>query len=207
MILVIVAHADDEVLGAGGTIAKYTESGETVIVVIFSFGEGSKPFYKNELIKKIRIKESEKVGTFLGVERTIILGIPDLKINSKDKGLIERVNHIILKYKPSKIFTHSSSDPHKDHRAVYTVVLEATRDLTYTVYTFGVWNPIYIRDTNVPRLYVDVSQTFEKKLKALKLFESQKLSIYQLLPNVFLKAKLGGWANHCRYAEVFYKLK
>ncbi len=207
MILVIVAHADDEVLGVGGTIAKYTQAGESVIVVIFSFGEGSQPLFKNELIKKIRIKESEKVGKFLGVEKTIILGVPDLKINAKDKDLIERVNRIILKYKPTKIFTHSLSDPHKDHRAVYRIVLDATKDLAYGVYTFGVWNPIYIRDTNVPRLYVDVSETFEKKLKALKIFESQKLSIYQLLPSIFLKAKLAGWTNHCRYAEVFYKVR
>tara|TARA_Y100000310_G_C20636064_1_gene791225 strand:- start:634 stop:1257 length:624 start_codon:yes stop_codon:yes gene_type:complete len=207
MVLVIVAHSDDEAIGCGGTIAKYTKAGEKVTVVILSFGEGSQPLIKDELVKKTRIKEAQNVSRYLGVERTIFLGIPDLKINSKNKEDINKVKAIIEKYKPSKIFTHSTSDPHKDHRETNKLVLEATKGLDYSVYTFGVWNPIYIRDTNVPRLFVDVSETFEKKLKALKLFKSQRLSVYQLLPNIFLKAKIAGISNHCKYAEVFYKVK
>tara|TARA_Y100000310_G_scaffold169709_1_gene169926 strand:+ start:1740 stop:2201 length:462 start_codon:yes stop_codon:yes gene_type:complete len=153
------------------------------------------------------LKETKKVSKYLGVEKTIFLGIPDLKINTRDKELKDKITSIIDKYKPSKIFTHSSSDPHKDHRAVYEIVLGVLKNKEYPMYTFGVWNPIQVRDTNKPRLIVDVSKTFEKKLKALRLFESQKLSVYQLLPNVFLKAKISGWANKCKYAEVFYKVK
>lgn len=207
MILIFVAHADDEVLGAGGTIAKYVKEGEDVVVVIFSFGEGSKPLIKEEIVREARVKEAKKVGQYLGVSGTIFLGIPDMKINYKDKELQDKINRIINKYKPSKIFTHSSSDPHKDHRAVYKTVLSALDDKGYPLYTFGVWNPIQFIDTNQPRLVVDISSTFDDKIKALKLFESQKFSVYQLLPGVYLKSKILGIVNNCRYAEVFYKAK
>ena len=39
MILILVAHPDDEVLGCGGTIAKYAEEGEDVVSVILSDGD------------------------------------------------------------------------------------------------------------------------------------------------------------------------
>lgn len=207
MILVIVAHSDDEVIGCGGTIAKYANEKKHIIVVILSFGERSQPLIKDELVKKARIKEAQNVGRYLGVERTIFLGVPDMKITPKDRIVVDKISSIIEKYKPNKIFTHSSSDPHKDHRGTHKIVLKAVKDLNYPVYTFGVWNPIYVRDTNLPRLFVDVSNTFEKKLKALKLFKSQRLSVYQLLPGIFIKAKLAGLSNKCKYAEVFYKIR
>jgi len=43
-ILVFSAHSDDFVIGAGGTIAKYTEEGKKVIAVVFSYGERSHPW-------------------------------------------------------------------------------------------------------------------------------------------------------------------
>ncbi len=207
MILVCVAHDDDFVLGCGGSIYKYAKEGKNVVVLVFSSGEGSDPLLKKELIKDIRGKEAEKAGKFLGVREIVNLGIPDMRINSKDKKQIETVQKLIKKYKPKKVFTHSASDPHKDHQAVYKTVKNVLNNKKIELYTFGVWNPINVIKTNLPRLIVDVSGTFRRKLKALKMFKSQKMVMFQLKPSIYLKAKIYGYVNKCKYAEVFYKEK
>ena len=120
----VLIRSDDEVLAAGGMIAKYSKAGKNVIVVIFSSGELSNPLMKEEVIIKERIKETKKVGKFLGVKETILFGISDRTLvkEVKKKKTLDKVEEIIHKYKPFKIFTHSHSDLHKDHRAVFNIV-------------------------------------------------------------------------------------
>ena len=48
-ILILAPHPDDEILGVGGTIAKYSKEGKNNYVVIFSYGEVS--HLKEEIIK------------------------------------------------------------------------------------------------------------------------------------------------------------
>ena len=131
----------------------------------------------------------------------------EINLTDKDKKQIETVQKLIKKYKPKKVFTHSASDPHKDHQAVYKTVKNVLNNKKIELYTFGVWNPINVIKTNLPRLIVDVSGTFRRKLKALKMFKSQKMVMFQLKPSIYLKAKIYGYVNKCKYAEVFYKEK
>jgi LmbE family N-acetylglucosaminyl deacetylase len=117
---------------------------------------------------------------------------------------------IIKKEKPSKIFTHSPDDFHHDHRAVHRIVkaLVAEHKLTKDIYTFDVWNPLKLLKRNVPKLVVDISDTFKKKLEAYEAHESQ-VNLPGMLPfrvRMWIDAILYGWSNQCRYAELFYKL-
>ena len=48
--LVVCAHPDDNILGAGGTIAKYSSEGKKVITVIASYGESGNPWLKENVI-------------------------------------------------------------------------------------------------------------------------------------------------------------
>jgi LmbE family N-acetylglucosaminyl deacetylase len=45
-VLVIVAHNDDHIIGAGGTLAKYAQEGKKVRTIIMSYGESSHPHLK-----------------------------------------------------------------------------------------------------------------------------------------------------------------
>ena len=213
-ILVFCAHSDDESLAMGGTIAKYAKEGKNVIVVIFSYGEASHLFLQKEVIAGIRQREARKVKKILGIKETIFLGVPDNKIlkDVKNKQLIEKIKSIIDLYKPTKIFTHARADPHRDHQGVNKImmkVLNSSKYREYDVYVFDVWNPINIfNKRNVEKLLVDISDTFETKLKAITAFKSQKIQgAYSLLPTVIFKAKAEGIYNECKYAEKFFKIR
>jgi len=181
-----------------------------VIVVIFSSGEMSNPLLKEKVIINTRIKETKKVGKFLGVKETILLGIADRKIANelKNKETIEKVDAIIKKYKPDRVFTHSPSDLHKDHRIVFKIVDKVMKNYKEIgMYTFNVWNPMSFTRRNVPKLYVDITDYFDKKMKALEIFESQKGYVYSLLPLVVFKSLIHGRNVEGRYAEKFDKLR
>ena len=208
--LIFCAHPDDEAVAMGGTIAKYSKEGKKIVVVIFSYGESSQPLTKKDIIVKYRVTESLEVGKALGSDQTIFLGVPDgrILINVNNGKLLNDVVRLIEKYEPDKIFTHSASEIHLDHKAVYTIVTKALSSIKHkhNLYTFSIWNPITLFHRNRPRLFVDITSTFKKKIAAMKSFHSQSHFIYPLLPIMFIRAKIYGMQNKCRYAEKFYKV-
>lgn len=212
-ILVFCAHSDDQAVGLGGTLAKYSKEGKEIIVIIFSNGASSHPHLKPELVGDIRAKESKKCNNVLGVKQTIFFNLIDTKYKEEVKKykIEEKIKRLIMLHKPERIFTHSIDDPHIDHRDVYSFVKKAFDDLRYDgeLYTFNVWNLwINIRKTYKPKLYVDISTTFKTKLRSIKCFPSQKLQMqWPLTWTVYIKAILFGIKHRCKYAERFFKIR
>lgn len=207
-ILCIVAHSDDQIFGLGGTLAKYALEGKNVISLILLYGEKSEPWLKEDYLIKTRIKESQKIDKYLGIKETIFLGIKEKDYKKlDDKKTKNKIKEIILKYKPIKIFTHAL-DTHPAHRLVHKIVLEIfdSLKLKSSLYIFSVWSLIDV-NKNLPRLYIDITFTFKKKIKAIKKFKSQLYSIILLLPTVHIKARLNGIKNNCKYAEMFHKIR
>lgn len=209
--IVICAHPDDEIFGAGATIAKYAKEGKETITIICSAGETSHPWLKDEYKIKMREDESTKAGEIVKTKKTLFLRQKDSKLNTEmeKKSIKAKIKKIIEKEKPKRIFTHSIDDPHPDHRAVFNSVKDILDKMNYNgaIYSFEIWNIGNFKKRDVPKLYVDVSNTFNLKIKALKQFKSQKGSLISLLPGVYLKSFLAGLHSHCRFAEVFYKVQ
>ncbi|MEM3127023.1 MAG: PIG-L deacetylase family protein [Candidatus Woesearchaeota archaeon] len=208
-ILLLCAHSDDEVLGAGGTIAKLAKEGKKVVNVIFSYGEKSHPWLKTEAIKKIREKEAKEADKLIGCKKTIFFDLKEGKYLAHEKEAMKKVMKILKKEKPTKIFTHSYDDPHPDHRAVFKIVMQTISRSKHScdVYIFDVWNPFTIRQRNLPRLYVDITKEFPLKVKALKQFKSQKVTMISLLWSVYTRAINAGLHVGALYGERFYKIK
>lgn len=61
----------------------------------------------------------------------------------------------------------------------------------------------------MPRLVVDITTTFHKKVKAMDAHKSQTHLplIIPLTWTVYFKAVINGWNNNCKYAEVFDKIE
>lgn len=210
-ILVICAHPDDEVFGPGGTIAKYAKEGAQVDVIIFSYGEQSHPWLRKKFVIETRKNEQKEASEILGTKTTTFLGLREgsFKEESGNKNVYSKISSMIKTKKPIKIFTHSSDDPHPDHKVVHKTVMKAIEQADYNcdVYTFDIWNPINLINRKKPKMYVDVSKTFGKKIEALKCFRSQKVSLILLLWSVYIKALVSGIESKNKFAEVFYKVR
>lgn len=210
-IIVFCAHNDDHLIGAGGTLAKYAKQGKNISVIIFSYGEGSHFWLKKKVTIEMRVNESKKADKLIGIKNVVFLGLKEYNFieEVKKKKLNNKLIKLIKKNKPSKIFTHSIDDPHPDHRAVYKIITNIANKLNYKgeLYSFEIWNPINLRKREKPKLVVDTSKTFYKKIKAIKTHKSQKISIISLLWNIYRKDFFNGLSNNCKYAEVFYKVR
>lgn len=206
-IICIVAHPDDEIVGMGGTILKYLDEGQKVVTIIFSYGQKSHPHLKEKVITKIRVVETKRLDVELD-RQSIFLGLTEgsIKDEAEKLGVNEKLAKIIRKYRPKKVFTHTAGDPHRDHKAVNRIVTEVLEKIKYKgeLLTFEVWN---ITDENLPKIYVDVTPYFRKKIELTRTYESQKHFIYPLLLPIILRAWMYGRKNRCRYAERFYKIK
>jgi len=213
-VLVIVAHNDDHIIGAGATLAKYAHEGKKVRTIIFSYGEKSHVHLKPEVIIEKRYKESLESDKILGGSGLVYLGLAEGKFleQYRKRRLKDKLAYLIKHEKPSKIFTLGPSDVHPDHNAVYRIVTELIENKTITcdVYAFEIWAAMKLFKRDAPKLVVDVSDAYDTKVQALQAHKSQFQHISPFMTvfwfTTWVRAIVNGWHNNCKYAEVFYKL-
>ena len=211
-ILVIVAHSDDQIFGPGGTLAKYAAEGKDIHTIIFSYGEMSHPHLKKEVIASLRIKEARQADKLLGGKGVTFFGIDEGKFFSqaKNHSVVSKLQDMFLHLQPGKIITHSTSESHPDHVAVAKIVLQAYDDLknkglfSSSIYSFGLYG-FRLRSKQNLKLVVDITSSFSKKLQAIKVFKSQKLTLSWLRWIIYWKALVSGLKNGVRFAEEFTK--
>lgn len=210
-VLIICAHSDDQVIGAGGTMARFSREGVDVRTFICSFGEQSHPHLKPVEVRKVRVKESQSANKILGGSSVLFLGMPEGRFAEEyeQRRWRQKLLRHIHTFKPDRILTHSPDDPHPDHRAVYHITedLYEHGKLQCEVYAFDVWNLFNIKKRRSPRLIIDITKTFTRKLDALSTFRSQRVTLLTLLWTVYAKAIYFGLKRGVRYAEVFYKVR
>ena len=96
-ILVFCAHSDDQILGPGGTLAKYAEEGKNVYTYIFSYGEAGLPFHKIKEAVKIRVNEAKKADKIIGGKGVVFFGLKEGKFPEEvqEKKIVENLKKII----------------------------------------------------------------------------------------------------------------
>lgn len=220
-IMVICAHSDDDILGAGGAIAKYSREGYNVHTIILSYGELSHFHMKKEHVMEMRVKESLDAEHIVGGTSLIFFDHTDGQLSKeipKKKTKFE-IKNLMLKYKPKKIFTHSEDDMHPDHRATHKLVIESFDELNKDnklkseIYTFEIsqlWN---LKKRKQPKLVLDISNYFKFKIKALHTFKSQinlfshTYEVNLLYLGVYVRAFLAGIRYKKKLAEVYFKVR
>jgi len=214
-VLVIAAHNDDQIIGAGGVLAKYAKQGKRIVTIVCSFGVVSHPHLRAEVIKKCRLEECKKADGLLGFAETIYLGLKESKFKDefKKEAVRERIKDILKKEKPRMIFTHGLDDFHPDHKEVYNFVesIISKNQINCPVFSFDVWSVVKLRKRDLPKMVVNIDDTFGLKMKAILLHESQfsvwMIGMWLLLWKVILKDWLSGKLYGHKYAEVFYRLR
>ena len=185
-ILVIAAHPDDEVLGMGGTIAKFAAKGDEVAVLIVT--DGSTSQYRNDPklqeILKEKKAETTNCAAVLGVKDVFYGELPDMKLDVTPHIEINRViENAITDFQPSVVFTHFSGDVNKDHRMIYESTLVACRPVSeqcvkrlflYSVPSSTEWNVQTASSAFLPNWYEDISGGFaEIKYKAMECYRTE----------------------------------
>ncbi len=181
-VLVIAPHPDDEVLGCGGTIKKYTERDDDVFLCIVT--NAYTPDWTEDFIKN-RQSEINCATKTLSVKKTIFLDFPTVKLDIiPQKKLNDSISKCVQKINPEIIFIPFYGDINKDHKLVFESSLVAVRPkpqsqikkvFCYEVLSETEWaKPAQkIEDVFVPNFYEDISDFLDDKLKAMECYKSE----------------------------------
>lgn len=184
-ILIIAAHPDDEVLGCGGTIAKFgRERGVEVYTLILGEGVTSRYEKRETGVKSKELKELKgcinKAAKILGVKKIFVLDFPDNRFDTVALlDIVKAIEKVKDEIKPHIVYTHYRGDLNIDHRITYEAVLTACRpvksETVREIYSFEVpssteWN---YPNTFCPNVYVDISETIGRKVEALGAYKSE----------------------------------
>ena len=211
-ILVFCAHADDEVIGMGGTLRKLADAGARIRLIMFSEGaEGySRPMDKKSIVET-RQKETEAVCHILGIEEYFNLRGLDWSLEVNNSTYHEVIHHI-RSFKPDVVFTHSKAD-YSDHMVVSQASTEGWfhAALPCAMDQYPVWKlvPLYEFEVLQPIVHpshvVDITDTFAAKDEAMKVYDSQSGivgGVFQLMEG---RAKERGYLIGARYGEAFMR--
>lgn len=184
-ILIIAPHADDEVLGMGGTIARLVDEGHDVqVAVLTGHGEAPHPLWSRETWDTIRA-ECRAALQVLGCKPPLFRELPAACLDATPSHQINKViNALVAEVGPHEIYVPFSFDLHKDHGAIAYGVSVATRPylakaryisrvLAYETLSETHLAPPYLAPAFQPNVFVDVSVQIERKLDAMRAYASQ----------------------------------
>lgn len=125
-LLAVFAHPDDESMGMGATLAKYSAEGLETHLVCASRGErgwsgSSEQDPGPERLGQIRTKELEQAAAILGIKSLSFLGYMDGEVDQADHTeAVGRIVTHIRRIKPQVIvtFPHDGNYGHPDHIAI-----------------------------------------------------------------------------------------
>jgi LmbE family N-acetylglucosaminyl deacetylase len=228
-VLVIVAHPDDVDFGAAGTIAQWTEAGLAVSYCIVTNGEagGSDPSVTRTEMAALRQAEQTAAAKQVGVTDLHFLGYPDGRVEATI-GLRRDLARVIRLLRPDRVVCPSpernyarTGASHPDHRAVGAAALDAVYPDSRNPFAFTElladeklepWTvrEVWITGSPTPTTYVDITDTFPRKVAALRSHVSQ------ISDPDGLEDFLGGWLRRTaaqaglpdgRLAEAFQVLQ
>ena len=186
-ILIIAAHPDDETLGCGGSIAKWSKNGHEVHVLIMAEGATSRDKSRDRGTRQKELshlaRSAKKAGEILGVASVELLDYPDNRMDSVDLlDVVKSVEEHIDKNKPDVVITHHAGDLNIDHQIIHHAVITACRPqpeqtvkriLSFEVQSATEWQSSTVFNHFIPNWFEDISETLELKIKALNAYKSE----------------------------------
>ncbi len=186
-ILIVAAHPDDEVLGAGVAIASHVADKDDVFVLILGEGVSARYAKRSMAPKALFLKlraQSKKALRSLGVTNVLYEDLPDNRFDSVDfLDVVKKVESVISRVKPEVIYTHHAGDLNYDHQITCRAVLTASRPfpgqvvkriLSFEVLSSTEWNfsqqPC---SAFTPTVFLDARMFLNAKMAAFKFYESE----------------------------------
>lgn len=192
-VLVVAAHPDDVDFGAAATVASWTNAGVRVAYCLCTSGDaGGYDDTPRERMRELRENEQRAAASAVGVEDVTFLGYPDGQLTSSIE-LRRDISRQIRRFRPERVLTQSPEifwqrivASHPDHRAageatVAAVYPDARNPFAHPELLssegLAPWSvpELWLMASPLERInhFVDVTDTFEAKLTALRAHKSQ----------------------------------
>lgn len=216
-ILAIGTHPDDLEINAYGTLAKCVKRGDEVTCASVCNGNlGHFQLLPDEL-SIIRFKEAKSAAEIIGADY-VCLNCNDMRLDSRNPEIQRKTTDLIRRVRPDFIITNPPDDYMSDH-------VETSKLVFYSAFASSLPHyktehpdyedimPIYYYESAgglgfIPDEYVDITDTYELKCKALKCHESQLIWLSEhdgadTLREIEITALYRGMQCKAKYAEGF----
>ncbi len=196
-IIAFSPHPDDAEVLMGGTIAKYTQKGHDVLIVVVTI--------PNQEEK--RREESRESAVILGARLSILdLDPYELAFN---RNLVEIFDEVIKGFPPDIIYTSWIHESHQDHAAVSKATIAAARKNACSLYMYEQALPSGLTPYAFrAQAFVDISDTIETKIKSVLAHNSQVQNFSeQWIQGIRARATYRGFQINVEYAEAFEVVK
>ncbi|MGC1412794.1 MAG: PIG-L deacetylase family protein [Acetobacteraceae bacterium] len=207
-IVVTGGHPGDPEYGCGGTVARYTRQGHRVTLLYLNRGgdpqEGSAACAAAAAANRAtpRVQEAMAACRILGAQPVFAPQCNGASI--VDNAHYEGFTELLATLRPDVMFTQWPIDSHPDHRATFTLTLEAWSRLgrKAAFYFYEVSDGL---DTSMftPTDYVDITETEPIKRSACYAHASQQPDFFYALQSRV--AEFRGTESGCRYAESYVR--
>jgi bacillithiol biosynthesis deacetylase BshB1 len=189
-ILIIAPHPDDAELGMGGAILKFLQEGRRVGVLDLTSGEPT-PHGSPE----IRARETAAATKILGLNWRENLGLANRSLEATIENRAKLAG-VIRQQRPRWLFAPYWIDAHPDHVAA-TQLVEAARfwaKLSKTDLPGAPCHPeriynyycVHLKQATQPAFVLDISAVWERKMAAIRCYESQFITGRPTDPPTFL---------------------
>ena len=227
-ILVVNAHPDDVDFSAAGTVALWTGAGIGVTYCIVTDGDagGRDESVPRAEMPPLRRAEQTAAAKQVGVHDLRFLGYPDGRVEAT-LGLRQDLARVIRQVRPDRLVCPSPERnyvrlgiSHPDHRAVGSAALDAVYPDARNPFAFPelladeelepwIVREVWLPGGPAPGHYVDITETFPRKIAALRAHQSQTGHMEEL--EEFLRGRLArtaaeGGLPEGRLAEAFQVL-
>ena len=159
--LAVGAHPDDIELGCAGALAMHKQRGDKVYLLVLTRGEATGS-------AEVREGECRKSADILGVDGLFFGDLADTKVHD-GRETIDAIEKVVGEIKPDVIYAPTCKDTHQDHRNAGHATLSAGRRCKVILMYEGASTQ---RDFT-PQVFVDISDTFDLKMKTTRVFGSQ----------------------------------
>lgn len=168
-VLIFAAHADDDILGLGASVARYSRF-VNFISVYATIGDTA----RRGTLDSQRT-QSRTANSIVGISKEFFFELPDQQLDLVPiPRIVKEIDSIIELVQPFAIFTHFPDDLNADHRRLTEAVLVATRRVPVGLYFYEIPNePTLPGHAFLPNVFIDVSDTFQLKIDALNAYPSE----------------------------------
>lgn len=212
-ILVVAAHPDDEILGAGGTLIKHAVSGDDVYCLILGEGIMSRANPDKQKLEELRTQALD-AGRVVGFKKIFLSNFPDNVFDTVPLlNIVKDVEKYFDELKPDIVYTHHGNDLNIDHQLTFQAVLTASRPCNENcpreIYTFETLSSTEWQEKNKgqfsPNTYIDIKSTIEKKIAAMKKYSSElrEYPYPRSVEGIRILSQLRGLESGLFFAEAF----